>query len=869
MAFDAHPYLVSSLVTNAPGAAGTSIVVSAGDGSMFAAVPFNAVVWPADAAASRANSEVVRVTARSTDTLTVTRAREGTSARSIVAGDRIAIVATPKTFTDIEDAVAVAVAVSARGNQSLTVMGHSYTQAYGTANPFEMGMVEKLQALLGIHQENVNHYGQSGAYITGLGNFFWNQPFGGWAGALQFLLPDNCALIAGEVGNVNYNPPLVGVPSTLVIVHGVNDFLRDAIFSDALTLQTQAALIARNAGKHAYRTVLSRHRAGIVLGASVPISTVAWDSTIAFGGSWSDVTDVIRNTGPAYKQTAANGATVTVTLPVDFPGGVVTLCFVAQQGGMTRLTANVAASGAVTVNVAANSSFPASGTVVIRIGSEEMVVTGGLGSNAWTVTAGNRGANGTTAAAHSTGDPVYIAQDTHKVAWSGTLFSAGSNPSHPDTPLGGQGCGGQPVSVVVRYPCLASDAGKTIIATVGNMLAADTSATVNFDSWWVESTEPAPSVLTNVMQFRYPSQLAPPTAWSDADGFIAAWNSDIAAVVAEFTDGFTAIADMYSIWRARNGTITGAMNATDTTTAIGWTAYDAQFTPLVGQSMSFGGEHCLVTAVSGTAPNWTLTLLRGYAGTTKTTHASGDFLGNNDWMFTDDLHPNVKGHAVFARALYDALNSISGFSAYQLANSQGLYGQDSQDSAALGIEDNFYLYPACYGPLTTGSPGTGVQVALPIYINRDCILVGIGVMVSSALGGNLRFGIWLPSQSGQRPGALLKDFGTVAVPVALDNVGIGSGMTGGGPLFLRLRKGWYWLGCVQSIAASTLRTIPLGQSQMPLMTGSPLPAALPNSPVGWQVTGVAGALGDWSFLTTQPTTAIIPRIFVRLRSVNH
>ena len=66
---------------------GTSLVVAAGTGAVFPAVPFNVVVWPAGQQPVATNAEIVRVTARATDTLTITRTQEGTSARSIIIGD--------------------------------------------------------------------------------------------------------------------------------------------------------------------------------------------------------------------------------------------------------------------------------------------------------------------------------------------------------------------------------------------------------------------------------------------------------------------------------------------------------------------------------------------------------------------------------------------------------------------------------------------------------------------------------------------------------------------------------------------------------------------------------------------------------------
>jgi hypothetical protein len=106
MAFDSHANFAVSTVATAPSPAtsGTSLVVTAGQGSRFPAVPFNAVVCP-NAVPDPTNAEVVRVTARSTDTLTITRAQESSVARTIVVGDRIFAAITSKTLTDVEAAV--------------------------------------------------------------------------------------------------------------------------------------------------------------------------------------------------------------------------------------------------------------------------------------------------------------------------------------------------------------------------------------------------------------------------------------------------------------------------------------------------------------------------------------------------------------------------------------------------------------------------------------------------------------------------------------------------------------------------------------------------------------------------------------------
>jgi hypothetical protein len=101
---DQHKNFAYSTVATVPSPAisGLSLLVQSGDGALFPPVPFNATVWPASAQPLTSNAEVVRVTAFATDTLTIVRAQEGSSARSITIGDQIAASITGKTMTDAE-----------------------------------------------------------------------------------------------------------------------------------------------------------------------------------------------------------------------------------------------------------------------------------------------------------------------------------------------------------------------------------------------------------------------------------------------------------------------------------------------------------------------------------------------------------------------------------------------------------------------------------------------------------------------------------------------------------------------------------------------------------------------------------------------
>jgi microcystin-dependent protein len=114
ISFDSKKNFAFSLVATAPSPAisGTSLVVTGGEGVLFPAVPFNSVIWPVGVQPSAANAEVVRVTNISTDTFTITRAQESSSARTVLAGDQIALNVTAKTLTDIQTAIYTASAIS-------------------------------------------------------------------------------------------------------------------------------------------------------------------------------------------------------------------------------------------------------------------------------------------------------------------------------------------------------------------------------------------------------------------------------------------------------------------------------------------------------------------------------------------------------------------------------------------------------------------------------------------------------------------------------------------------------------------------------------------------------------------------------------
>lgn len=109
MSFDVHKNLAASTVAvpPSPQTSGTTLTVTTGTGARFGAPPFPATIGPPAAAvvAFAATAEVVYVTGVTGDVLTVVRAQESTTARSVNVGDVIEAGITAKTITDIESAI--------------------------------------------------------------------------------------------------------------------------------------------------------------------------------------------------------------------------------------------------------------------------------------------------------------------------------------------------------------------------------------------------------------------------------------------------------------------------------------------------------------------------------------------------------------------------------------------------------------------------------------------------------------------------------------------------------------------------------------------------------------------------------------------
>ena len=79
--------LANGLIGTALTSVATTLVLQAGYGDSMPAVPFFLTLTPAGQLSTMGNSEIVRVTARTGDTLTIERAQKGTTSRAFSIGD--------------------------------------------------------------------------------------------------------------------------------------------------------------------------------------------------------------------------------------------------------------------------------------------------------------------------------------------------------------------------------------------------------------------------------------------------------------------------------------------------------------------------------------------------------------------------------------------------------------------------------------------------------------------------------------------------------------------------------------------------------------------------------------------------------------
>jgi hypothetical protein len=744
---------------------------------------------------------------------------------------------------------------------TITYIGHSWIagvalSATGTPNFEKQGISGRLNAMLGIHENNSNSLAISGSYASLYRNFsFTGTPsvLSGWAGILGLVIPNSSPLYSDTATSVLANPAIAN-PTAYYFGHHINDM---AVYGANTT--TINYISVERAWKHAVRSIISRCRAGALYSSYKDSSgTTQWQSEITFSGG-TTTAQTLANTGPAIRRSTTNGDTMTFTIPLEVPATfTVAMCFIGNGNNWFKSSTamnNTDATTAIVITPA--NTDVAVGDVMqnATTGSTELLrVSTVTDSTHITFT---RGFNGTTKASHSINDEFVRAQNGQV-----NFTTSGSNANITGSQvLSGQGIGGglgsSSVAVVKRFACTSADAGKTIVATVAGLIATDNS-TVDFDSVWIEANNPPPFVVEKMPRF----------AWASPYLYIstaqqAALNTDTAAVVAEF-DSMVAISDIDTPWYSHSANLTNsALNNTTAGTITGITldANGTDFAANIGTVITHNGEDMLITAVSGSYPSYTISVTRGYHSTTKVVHTSGTMVSDQYLMHTDGIHPNGFGHGVRAKVAYDTFNSILANTTAQQYNIAMSGGNETQDNRTpvLGLVDNNYLYPQNVNTWATNAVTLNKLIAIPVYIPQLCILTEIGAATSAAAAGVLRFGVYDLDQARSRPGSLIQDFGTVSNNVISNDVAVTS-------IYKVLRPGWYYFAVVQQTAAATMRTFANAGApgNAPIIMSSAVRAAA-GTVYAYSQASITGALpSTWGTTFTEETTNV-PIIHLRLR----
>ena len=171
MALDVGKNFAKATLSTGYASGATSLVLTTGGGARFPAPPFNATYYDSGVYADPSDDpsvEIVRVTVVSTDTFTVTRAQEGTSAANHnTAGHTYTLVAGPtaKLLTDI-------LGISITGSAA-TVTGAAQTAitSVGTLSGLTVTAAPTFSALTA---GSIPFAGTAGLLSQDNANFFWD-----------------------------------------------------------------------------------------------------------------------------------------------------------------------------------------------------------------------------------------------------------------------------------------------------------------------------------------------------------------------------------------------------------------------------------------------------------------------------------------------------------------------------------------------------------------------------------------------------------------------------------------------------------------------------------------------------------------------
>lgn len=708
----------------------------------------------------------------------------------------------------------------------LVTCGHSYTQ-YGPSTTLAdsfANWTHRLAAALNIPSDEVFLWGKGGA-MGSTASAGDGTDASGTGVIMRHLYPNHIYTNTQAATRVGRS-----FPALFVFMYGINEVSRCWASTVELTVPAYT---------HGMRTIVSRARASEIHDSR--------DSTVTYSGFATTVSSDTIQTGPSYRKSTTNGDTVTITLPSDFAGGTVAVCFIGNVGNRAFLN-GAHNNSTTTISIAtgldgAHANF-ANGDV-IQIDSEQMLITAGGGTTSLTVT---RAYNGTTAASHANVAPITLPTTTAKVNWSGTATGMTGS-----TALAGQGASSAAIPlrsrihVTKRFTLTAADAGKTIVATAAGIIGNED---VSFDSWWVEDATPPTVLLVN--QFR--------SAFANTIGFFTGTtattiNGVLSTIAAEF-DSNVQVVDLATPFANETectptGSVTNVQTSIDVTLTSGTASLIGPGSVLAFDAGGAAPEQVLVTAISGTGTSRTLTVTRGYNGTTAAAH-SGQKMYDLRYVGTDRIHPSDQGHA---RIAAEVIKTIAGLtrSYTQIAGGAG-YGANRHQA----LRDGYYIYTRG----TRSTFGGAVQnsaYAVPIYIPQPCVITSLGIEVTTGggAGATTRLGLYRESQNG-KPGQLMVDAGTTASTTTGAKE-----ITG---LWVPVRPGWYFLVALPQGSATTPAYRSLTALTIPytLPVSTAPSGATPNTQ-GLSLTGITGNLqGTWGVAGTEAAENNVPAMWAKI-----
>lgn len=708
----------------------------------------------------------------------------------------------------------------------LVSIGHSYTQygpSGGTSDSFA-NWTHRLAAALNISPDEVFLWGKAGAQASTASCGDTATESSGTGLVLRHLYPNHIYSTSLLPAPTSASKSL---PALFTMMYGINEVARAWASTETRTVPTY---------KHGMRTMVSRARASEVHDSR--------DSTNVYSGFATTVTSDTIQTGPSYRKTVTNGNTLTITLPADFAGGTVGVCFLGCTGNGSSISSAINSSvTTIPLSTGYGDTYAQfiNGDVLV-IDAEQMLITAGGGTTSLTVT---RGYNGTTAASHSAFAGIALPMTTACVNWSGT--AAGMSGT---TYLAGQGTASSEnnvrsrIPVTKRWALTAADAGKTIIATAAGITGNED---VSFDSWWVE--DPSPPTVLLVNQFRS----AFPSPWIFFGGTVeTAINAVLPALKTEFDDNVQVVDLATIIGNETECTTTASVTSGQTSIAVTLTSgTESLIGP--GSVLRFadaaGQEEVFCTAISGTGTSRTLTVTRGFNGTTAAAHTAMA-LYDVRYVCSDRVHPSDEGHTRIAAAVIQTLTGLTR-TYTQIAAGAG-YGANRNQS----LRDGYYIYTRG----TRSTFGGGAQnsaYAVPIYIPQPCVITTIGCENTTSVASSVaRLGLYRESQNG-KPGQLIFDAGTVAT-----TANGAKEITG---LWAPVKAGWYWTVLVpQTAAAPTYRSI--NALTIPYtISASTVPSGASPNTQGLSCTLVTGALPlIWNTTGVEAFEANVPAIWMKI-----